>query len=94
MNKIKAFFRAILPTRDFIFAVVGFIAIIAIAAGFVLGLTLGINYVLVHTIGTTATDYIWLVVMIVFWGWLLFGPLVEIIIHRYRKFMREYNEDG
>lgn len=66
-KRIKAFLRAITPTRDFIIGVgmiLLFLMVITVLLG---GSVLGI----------------------LFWGWLAFIPILDVIVRRYKEFLNE-----
>jgi biotin transporter BioY len=65
---------------------------IVVFSGLVLGLVLGINYVLVYTIGVHATEWVLTAIMIGFWGWLILRPLVDIVVRRYKEFLNERDD--
>lgn len=89
MKQIKAFLRAVTPTRDFILGVGGILLFLMVITVLLVGLVLGITYGLEYMIGEKAASWLLTAMMICFWGWMFFSPIFDIIVSRYKEFLNE-----
>jgi hypothetical protein len=89
MKKVKAFLRAVTPTRNFIIGVGGILLLLVVITVLVVGLVLGILYGLEYMIGEKAASWLLTAIVICFWGWMAFSPILDIIVSRYKEYLNE-----
>lgn len=82
----KALVKTLTPSKDGCLMVLGVLAFIVAVVAIVVGLALGLNYVLVMSFGAAmASNIIWAIIIAGWSWWLIVDPLYD----RYKRIKRE-----